>query len=91
MLVELLSAITFAAQPSWPALPAVVQRIPDGEIYAKCARAWPLWQHIVMFPILPLGCAERLPAHGACIVWLGETSTDDVLEHELQHCRGYDH
>lgn len=64
---------------------------PDGEIYAKCAKAWPLWQHVVMFPILPLGCAERFPQHNVCIIWLGETSTDGVEEHERAHCAGYSH
>lgn len=80
-----------SSKPEHAPLPASVQRIPDGEIYAKCAKAWPLWQHVVMFPILPLGCAERFPQHNVCIIWLGETSTDGVEEHERAHCAGYSH
>lgn len=83
--------VPMSAKPDRAALPILVQRIQDNEIYLKCAKAWPLWQHILAFPILPLGCAEYLPAHGACIIWIGETSSAAVLEHEKKHCLGYDH
>lgn len=76
---------------SYPPLPYSVSRIPDGEVYAKCARAWPLWQHLMMFPILPMGCAERYPQHGVCIIWVGETSAAWVVEHEKLHCAGHVH
>jgi len=90
LLLTLSGCAPLATQPSWPSLPVSIHRIPDGEVYAKCARATPWWAHILFFPVLPLGCAERT-AEGTCIIWLGETSSDAVLEHELQHCRGYDH
>lgn len=80
-----------SARPVHDPLPYSVTRIPDGEVYAKCARAWPLWQHVVMFPILPMGCAERYPQHGVCIVWVGETSAAWVVEHEKLHCAGHVH
>lgn len=74
-----------------PPLPYSVTRIPNGEIYGKCAKAWSTWEHILMFPILPLGCAERFPQHNICIVWVGVDSPDWVVEHEIMHCNGYIH
>lgn len=78
-----------STKPVRPPLPPVVERIPDGEIYAKCFRAFPLWQHILFFPLLPLGCSER--DGRTCTIWAGETATDSVIEHEKKHCQGYEH
>lgn len=87
----LTSCAPMSTRPVYDPLPYSVHRIPDGDVYAKCARAWPLWQHVVMFPLLPLGCAERHPQHNVCVVWVGETSSEWVVEHEKQHCAGYVH
>lgn len=92
LLIFLLSScMPMSRVPVNKPLPPVVIRIPDGEVYLKCFKTIPLWQHIVFFPALVLGCAELLPEHGACIVWVGESSTEGVIEHEKQHCLGYVH
>lgn len=75
----------------WQDIPPTVHRIPDGKIYATCAPMVPLWQHIVLFPVLPIACTWFDWEKRTCDVYVGETSTQGTLEHELEHCQGMYH
>lgn len=76
-------------EADWPKLDVEIIRIPDGAVFAKCYRAIPLWQKLL--GAVPLGCAEFSFRGRWCRIWVGETSTDAVIEHEKEHCDGYYH
>lgn len=82
---------TSAPPPAdFPQLAVHEHAVKFGEFWGHCYRyvGWG-WR---LIGALPSACAEVNFAENRCDVWYPQDSiTPDVREHELEHCRGYDH
>ena len=38
-----------------------------------------------------IGCALFVTGGDICVVFVGQTASPNIIEHELRHCRGWDH
>ncbi len=70
----------------WPELQTVEHYVPHHEMRERCSR-------YVGFGMLPEACAEFDFAAGRCDLWFSADFPPAayVVEHERQHCRGYEH
>lgn len=75
----------------WQSIEPTVVRVPDGDLYRRCFPAISLVNHILMFPAMPLGCTFVDLDKNTCLVIVGETTTNQTLNHELEHCAGMYH
>lgn len=73
----------------WPELKTVVHVVPDGQVYPSCSSLLSWWQKAII--TLPLACSKISLDKGTCDIYVGETSTESTLQHELEHCKGGDH
>ena len=74
----------------FPALVIHEHAVKFGEFWGHCYKyvGWG-WR---LMGALPSACAEVNFAQNRCDVWYPQDSiTADVREHELEHCRGFDH
>jgi hypothetical protein len=95
VMVALLSAaslLTGCTSPhtrveNWPTLKVTVHEEPNYDrIYSMCYDGMPTWQR-VMIPAI-FACAWIDLGAGTCDVYV---VNGEHLEHELQHCAGWDH
>ena len=70
----------------WPELQRVEHSVPHHEMRERCAR-------YVGFGMAPEACAEFNLAARRCDLWFSADfpPAPQVIEHERQHCRGYEH
>lgn len=66
----------------WPELHVLKNKVSFATMLEHCSK----YVHPLMWP--PVACAEFDLAAGSCRIWY---VWDAQLEHEQQHCRGYDH
>ena len=74
----------------WPPVVIHEHAVKFGEFWDKCypAVSW-AWR---LVGALPSACATVNFAQNRCDIWYPQDSiTEDVREHEREHCRGYDH
>lgn len=70
----------------WPELKVVEHHVSEQEMRDRCAP--------YVGPLMtPQACAEFYLAEGECHVWFSRDfpPSESVREHELLHCKGYDH
>jgi len=75
----------------WPALAIHVHKVKGGELIKEC---WPAESLFMQLNgALPSGCAWINFARNRCDVYLPSYVDHDgyALNHELEHCHGYDH
>jgi len=70
----------------WPELTVVEHYVPHNEMRERCSR-------YVGFGMMPEACAEFDFVAQRCDLWFSADFPPGayVLEHERQHCRGYEH
>jgi len=70
----------------WPELEVVEHHVPHHEMRERCSR-------YVGFGMMPEACAEFYFTAQRCDVWFSADFPPSayVVEHERQHCRGYEH
>jgi hypothetical protein len=70
----------------WPDLQMVEHHVPHQQMQERCSR-------YVGFGMMPEACAEFDFAAQRCDMWFSADFPPAayVLEHERQHCRGYEH
>lgn len=70
----------------WPALEIVEHHVSGANVQERCAR-------YVGFGMVPVACAEFDLAARKCHLWFNaeQPPASFVVEHERQHCRGFDH
>ena len=70
----------------WPALRVVEHRVPNNVMRDRCMK-------YVGFGMSPEACAEFNFATGVCDIWLSADFPPAawVVEHERDHCLGYEH
>ena len=66
----------------WPELQVTENKVTFATMLEHCSK----YVHPLMWP--PVACAEFNLAARSCSIWY---VWDAQLEHERQHCRGYDH
>ena len=80
-----------APAPDWPRLEVRIHRVKGGELIAQCWRAESLFMKLN--GALPGACAWVNFGERTCDVYIPGYAKHlgYVLNHELEHCRGYDH
>ncbi len=80
------TVITGDPVTGWPELQTVEHRVPHNEMRDRCSR-------YVGFGMMPEACTEFDFAAGRCDLWFSADFPPPayVIEHERQHCRGYEH
>lgn len=78
-----------APPADWPKLEVVVHRVDGIDVIAKCYKYVSL--PMKLLGSIPLACSEFNFAANRCDVWVEHEERGAILEHELEHCRGYDH
>lgn len=65
----------------WPELQVVENKVSFDDVQTKCGAyvGWGQW---------PMACATFYFKTAKCVIWY---AFDWSLEHELQHCKGFDH
>lgn len=77
-------------EPDFPALKVVLHEVDGGVVFNACYKYVPLWAKLL--GAVPEGCAEVNFEDNTCTVWVRSDYPDKrVREHELLHCKGYDH
>jgi len=72
--------------PGWPELKIVEHYVPHGSMREHCER-------YMAFGQSPAACAEFDFRANRCDIWYSADfpPQDFIIEHERQHCRGYEH
>ena len=77
----------------WPSLKVVEKRVAFSEMLEKCGSSVGEVIVALFVPVaqIPLGCARVNFCTEKCDVWLSENPSEEVVEHERLHCKGYSH
>jgi hypothetical protein len=86
---------------NWPAFKVTEHVVPYGELMKHCGHFVPWWARVLTWigtpgmPVNVMGCAVIHFDTNTCDIWIREGMDpevhEDVVEHERQHCDGYDH
>lgn len=73
----------------WPKLQVLIREVSDGEVLTRCFKyVSPLGKVLLS---VPMACAEVSFLTKTCVIYITKDAAPEVLEHEMDHCRGGDH
>ena len=70
-------------------IPPTIHHVYFGEMLNKCYKYTPFVAKI--FGAIPLACTEWDINKNTCDIYISENAPNWMLEHELNHCKGYGH
>lgn len=76
--------------PDFPQLTTIEHHVDGGEVHRQCYKYVPMWMRLLGAVVE--GCAVVDFEKNTCDLWVrGDYPDKRVYDHEIAHCRGYDH
>jgi hypothetical protein len=70
-------------------IPPTIHYVYLGEMLSKCYQYVPLY--LKLLGAFPFACAEWDTTKNTCDIYISKDAPDWMLEHELEHCKGFGH
>ncbi len=85
------SLISHNPPPSdWPQLRVVIHKGTQMQVQKKCVKYLSPFNAVMSLGLVG-GCAEVNFRQKRCDIWVPHDVSQEVLDHEMEHCKGKDH